>query len=174
MFIYFWDSTSMGGAKRRGETEDPKWALHWQWRGLNSGTVRIMTWADAGRSSDWATQVPLNPFTFIEIRFMAQIWFILVHTYVHLKIYIVQQYMWVLSINVRWSWLIMLIFYILTPFPATCFLSVVWRWMFISNSGFFFLFFEFASWILKLLVSAYTFRNYVFLMNWSFYLYVFW
>ena len=68
MFIYFWDrerqSMNGGGAEREGDTEleagsglravspEPD-------AGLELTDREIVTWAEVGRSTDWATQAPL-------------------------------------------------------------------------------------------------------------------
>ena len=74
MFIYFWEterqrekSVSGGGVEREGDTESeagPGSELSAQrlTRGSNSREPmnrEIMTWTEAGRLTDWATQVPL-------------------------------------------------------------------------------------------------------------------
>ena len=68
MFIYFWDrerqSMSGGGAEREGDTESEAGSGLWAVRtepdaGLEPTDREIMTWAEAGRLTDWATQAPL-------------------------------------------------------------------------------------------------------------------
>ena len=56
-------SASWGGAEREGGTESEAGARPWAVRtepdaGLELTDREIMTWAEVGRSSDWATQVP--------------------------------------------------------------------------------------------------------------------
>ena len=71
MFIYFWDterqSMSGGGAEREGDTESKAgsrlWALSTEPdAGLELTNREIMTWAEVGCSTDWATQVPLRKY----------------------------------------------------------------------------------------------------------------
>ena len=71
MFIYFLDrgrqSASGGGAEREGDTESETglrlWAISTEPdAGLESTNREIMTWAEVGRLTDWATQAPLNNF----------------------------------------------------------------------------------------------------------------
>ena len=69
MFIYFWDrerqSMNGGGAKREGDTESEAGS---RLRAISPGpdaglelTDReIVTWAEVGRLTDWATQAPLS------------------------------------------------------------------------------------------------------------------
>ena len=66
-FIYFWDrereSMNGGGAEREGDTESEAgsrlWAVSTQPdTGLEPTNSEIMTWAEVGCSTDWATQVP--------------------------------------------------------------------------------------------------------------------
>ena len=66
MFIYFWErqNTSWGGAERAGDTESIAgfrlWALSREPEAVLEVTnLEIMTWAEVGRLTDWATQVPL-------------------------------------------------------------------------------------------------------------------
>ena len=67
MFIYFWDrerqSMSGGGAERVGDTESETGsrlrAVSTESNtGLELTNHEIMTWAEVGRSTNWATQVP--------------------------------------------------------------------------------------------------------------------
>ena len=67
MFIYFWrrerQSVNGGGAEREGDTESEAGSGLWAVRtepdaGLEPTNCEIMTWAEVGRSTDWATQVP--------------------------------------------------------------------------------------------------------------------
>ena len=69
MFIYFWErkrqSVSRGGAAREGGTESEAgsrlWAVSTQPdAGLELMNHEIMTWAEVGRLTDWATQGPWN------------------------------------------------------------------------------------------------------------------
>ena len=55
---------SMGGTEREGDTESEAgsrlWAISAELdAGLKLVNHEIMTWADVGCSTDWATQVPL-------------------------------------------------------------------------------------------------------------------
>ena len=69
MFIYFWgrerQSMNGGGSEREGDTQNRKQApgselsARSPTRGSNSTDRETMTWAEVGRSTDWATQVPL-------------------------------------------------------------------------------------------------------------------
>ena len=57
-------SISGGGAEREGDTESEAgsrlWAVSTEPNaGLKLTNREIMTWAEVGRSTDWATQVPL-------------------------------------------------------------------------------------------------------------------
>ena len=67
MFIYFWQterqSMSRGGAEREGDTESEAGsrlrALSTEPdAGLELTDRKIMTWAEVGCSTDWATQAP--------------------------------------------------------------------------------------------------------------------
>ena len=67
MFIYFWDrerqSASGGGAEREGDTESETGSRLWAVStepdaGLEPTNHEIMTWAEVGRLTDWATQAP--------------------------------------------------------------------------------------------------------------------
>ena len=69
MFISFWDrerqSMNRGGSEREGDTESEAGS---RFRavstkpnvGLELANREIVTWAEAGRSADWATQAPLQ------------------------------------------------------------------------------------------------------------------
>ena len=62
-------SVSRGGAEREGDTESEAGSRLWTDStepdaGLELTDCEIMTWAKVGRSTDWATQVPLTSFTF--------------------------------------------------------------------------------------------------------------
>ena len=65
MFIYFWKSTSGGGEETK---EDGKSKVGSEltaqslMQGLELTDREIMTGAEIGRSTDWATQAPLNVF----------------------------------------------------------------------------------------------------------------
>ena len=68
MFIYFWDrerqNMSGGGAEREGDTESEAGSRLWAVStepdaGLELTDCEIMTWAEVGCSTDWATQVPI-------------------------------------------------------------------------------------------------------------------
>ena len=69
MFIYFWDrerhSVSREGAEREGDTECEAGSRLWAVStepdaGLELTNCEIMTWAEVGRLTDWATQAPLS------------------------------------------------------------------------------------------------------------------
>ena len=66
MFIYFWDrerqSMNGGGSEREGDTESETGSKLQAVsaepdKGLKLTDHEIMTWAEVGRSTDWATQV---------------------------------------------------------------------------------------------------------------------
>ena len=66
-FIYFWDrerqSLNKGGAEREGDTESEAGSRLWAISpepnaGLKLTDCEIMTWAEVGCSTDWATQAP--------------------------------------------------------------------------------------------------------------------
>ena len=67
MFIYFWDRKrqSMNGeGQREGDTESETGCRLWAVStepdaGLELTDREIMTWAEVGRLTAWATQVPL-------------------------------------------------------------------------------------------------------------------
>ena len=67
MFISFWDwerqSMSGGGAEREGDTEPEAGSRLWADStepdaGLEPTDRKLMTWADVGHLTDWATQAP--------------------------------------------------------------------------------------------------------------------
>ena len=67
MFIYFWDrerqSMSGGGAEREGDTESEAGSRLWAISpepdaGLELTDREIVTRAEVGRLTDWATQAP--------------------------------------------------------------------------------------------------------------------
>ena len=67
MFIYFWDrerqSMNGGGSDREGDTESEEGSRLWAVStepdaGLELKDREIMTWAEVGRPTDWATQAP--------------------------------------------------------------------------------------------------------------------
>ena len=67
MFIYFWDkakqSMSGGGAEGEGDTESEAGSGLWAVStkpdvGLEPTNPEIMTWAEVGCLTDWATQAP--------------------------------------------------------------------------------------------------------------------
>ena len=69
MFIYFWDrerqSMNGGGAEREGDTESEAGSRLWAISpepnvGLELTDREIVTWAEVGRFTDWATQAPPN------------------------------------------------------------------------------------------------------------------
>ena len=68
MFIYFWDrereSMNRGGSEKEGDTESETGSRIWAVStepdaGLEPTDREIMTWAEVGRLTDWATQAPL-------------------------------------------------------------------------------------------------------------------
>ena len=68
-FIYFWDterqSMSGAGAEREGDTESEADSRLWAISpepdaGLKLRDREIVTWAEVGRLTDWATQAPLS------------------------------------------------------------------------------------------------------------------
>ena len=69
MFIFERDRQSMrgGGAEREGDTESKAGSRFWAIStepdmGLKPTSCEIMTWAEVGHLTDWATQAPLNDF----------------------------------------------------------------------------------------------------------------
>ena len=71
MFIYFWErerqSVSRGGAETGGDTESEAGSRPQAFStepdvGLELMNREIMTWAEVGRLTDWATQAPLLVF----------------------------------------------------------------------------------------------------------------
>ena len=67
MFTYFWErqrqNVSGLGAEREGDTEAEAGSRLWAVStepdmGLELTSCEIMTWAEVGRSTDWATQAP--------------------------------------------------------------------------------------------------------------------
>ena len=66
MFIYFWerDRAQAGEGQRERETQNPKQAPGSELsaqsltRGSNPQTPELMTWAEVGRLTNWATQAP--------------------------------------------------------------------------------------------------------------------
>ena len=69
MFIYFWQrererqGMSGGGAEREGDTESETGSRLWAVStepdtGLELTDREIVTWAEVGHLTDWATQVP--------------------------------------------------------------------------------------------------------------------
>ena len=71
MFIYFGDrerqSMNGGGAEREGDTESEAGSRLGAISpepdaGLELMDREMVTWAEVGRSTDWATQAPLNKF----------------------------------------------------------------------------------------------------------------
>ena len=73
LFIYFWRGGE--GAEREGDTESETgsrfWAVSTELEvGLELTSQEIMTWAEVGRSTDWATQVPQHkPFKVVEDKY---------------------------------------------------------------------------------------------------------
>ena len=64
MFVYFWEKQRQNasglGAEREGDTEAEAGSRLWAVRTEPDFTsCEIMTWAEVGRSTDWATQAPL-------------------------------------------------------------------------------------------------------------------
>ena len=68
MFIYFWDrerhSMNGGGSEREEGTESEAGSRLWAVNtepdaGLELTDCEIMTWAEVGHLTNWATQVPL-------------------------------------------------------------------------------------------------------------------
>ena len=64
-FIYFWETEWAGEGQREGETQNPKQApgselsaQSPEQAGLELTNREIMTWAEVGSSTNWATQVP--------------------------------------------------------------------------------------------------------------------
>ena len=65
-----WQSESSGGAEREGDTESKVGSRLWAWavstesdpgfQGLQVTDHEIMTWAEVGRLTNWATQVLLK------------------------------------------------------------------------------------------------------------------
>ena len=71
--IYFWDrerqSMNGGGAEREGDTESEAGSRLWAISpepdaGLKLMDCEIVTWAEVGRLTNWATQAPPTAFTF--------------------------------------------------------------------------------------------------------------
>ena len=67
MFIYFWERErqSRGGAEREGDTESEAGSRLWAIStepdvGLEVTNCEVMTWAEVGRLTNWATQAPLK------------------------------------------------------------------------------------------------------------------
>ena len=65
MFIYFWDRDRAwtGEGQREGDTESETGSRLWAIStdpdaGLELTEREIMTWAEVGRLTDWATQAP--------------------------------------------------------------------------------------------------------------------
>ena len=59
-FIYLWERVSGGGAEREGDTESKTGSRLWAVStepdtGLELMNREIMTWAEVGRLTDWAT-----------------------------------------------------------------------------------------------------------------------
>ena len=68
MFIQFWeterDRSWAGEGQRKGDTESAAGSRFWAVStepngGLEPTNREIMTWAEVGRFTDWATQAPL-------------------------------------------------------------------------------------------------------------------
>ena len=67
MFIYFWEreSESGGGTEKQGDTESKagsrlRAVSTEPDAGLELTSREMMTWAEVGRLTDWATQAPLE------------------------------------------------------------------------------------------------------------------
>ena len=69
MFVYFWEKQRQNasglGAEREGDTESEAGSRLQAVStepdvGLEPMNCEIMTWAEVGRLTDWATHVPLN------------------------------------------------------------------------------------------------------------------
>ena len=67
MFIYFWDrerqSMNGGGSEREGDTESETGSTLWAVStepdaGLELTDREIVTWAEVGHLTNWATQAP--------------------------------------------------------------------------------------------------------------------
>ena len=76
MFIYVWDrerqSMSRRGVEREGDPESEAGSRLWAVgtepdAGLKLTSCEIMTWAEVGHSTDWATQAPLSLFILREM-----------------------------------------------------------------------------------------------------------
>ena len=73
MFIFERDRQNASGlvAEREGDTESEASSRLWAVStepdaGLELTSCEIMTWAEVGRSTDWATQVPQNHWKFLK------------------------------------------------------------------------------------------------------------
>ena len=66
MFIYFWQTEQeRGRAEREGDTESQAGSRLWTVStepnvGLELTNCKIVTWAEVGRLTDWATQAPYS------------------------------------------------------------------------------------------------------------------
>ena len=78
MFIYFWErekqSVSRGRAEREGDMESEAGSRLWPVStepnaGLKPMKHKIMTWAEVGCLTDWATQAPLKSGSWVGLRF---------------------------------------------------------------------------------------------------------
>ena len=76
LLIYFWDrerqSMSRGGTEREGDTESEAGSRLWADStepnaGLKLTECEIMTWAEVGCSTDWATQAPQDVSKYLEV-----------------------------------------------------------------------------------------------------------
>ena len=78
MFIYFWErerqrqSVSGGGAERKGDTGSKAGSRLWvvstePKAGLEPMNCEIMTWAEVGSLTDWATQAPWEAKSFDKV-----------------------------------------------------------------------------------------------------------
>ena len=69
--VCIWKSASGGGEQRKGERENPKGALHWQWRApLRARSHKpVRSWPEPKSRvrclTDWAAQAPLLQFVFL-------------------------------------------------------------------------------------------------------------
>ena len=73
MFIYFWERErerqSISEAETEGESKAGSrlWAVRTEPNvGLEPMNCEIMTWAEVGRSTNWATQAPLHVYEILE------------------------------------------------------------------------------------------------------------
>ena len=69
IFIHFWaiESTSRVGAEREGDAELKQTPGSQPDAGLELTSYAIITWAEVGRLTDWATHAPLFFFVFKDL-----------------------------------------------------------------------------------------------------------